>query len=96
MRRWSRIAAFLVFALLLTACAVPAAPAAPAAPAEGAAAPAAEASADEFLLGLVSITPSDSSNARFINGATQAAEALGWTVSVIDARGSADEANAAW
>ena len=42
MRRWSRIAAFLVFALLLTACAVPAAPAAPAAPAEGAAAPAAE------------------------------------------------------
>ncbi len=65
------------------------------APAEEA--PAEEAAAgDEFLLGLVSITPSDSSNARFIKGATEAAEELGWTVSVIDARGSADEANAAF
>ncbi len=96
MRRWSRIAAFLVFALVLTACAVPAAPAAPAASEAPAAAPADAAAAGEFLLGLVSITPSDSSNARFINGATEAAEALGWTVSVIDARGSADEANAAF
>lgn len=48
-----------------------------------------------FVLGLVSITVSDSSNARFINGATEAAKALGWEVSVVDAHGNADEANAA-
>jgi ABC-type sugar transport system substrate-binding protein len=47
------------------------------------------------VLGMVSITVNDSSNARFINGATAAAKALGWDVSVIDAHGSADEANAA-
>jgi len=47
------------------------------------------------LLGMVSITVNDSSNARFIKGATAAAEAAGWEVSVIDAHGNADEANAA-
>jgi ribose transport system substrate-binding protein len=51
---------------------------------------------EEFLLGLVSITPSDSSNARFINGAQEAAQEMGWEVSVVDAHGSADEANAAF
>lgn len=51
---------------------------------------------EEFTLGLVSITVSDSSNARFINGATEAAEALGWKVTVVDAHGNADEANAAF
>ena len=47
------------------------------------------------LLGMVSISVNDSSNARFINGATAAAQAAGWEVSVIDAHGNADEANAA-
>lgn len=105
MKRWSLIAVLLVFAMIFAACAAPAAPAPQ--PAEPAAAPAAaetesagaDAAApagDGFLLGIVSITPSDSSNARFIKGATEAAEALGWEVSVIDARGSADEANAAF
>ena len=47
------------------------------------------------LLGMVSITVNDSSNARFIQGATAAAEAAGWEVSVIDAHGNADEANSA-
>lgn len=49
-----------------------------------------------FVLGMVSITVSDSSNARFINGATEAAKALGWEVNVVDAHGNADEANAAF
>lgn len=49
-----------------------------------------------FVLGIVSITVSDSSNARFINGATDAAKALGWEVNVVDAHGNADEANAAF
>lgn len=51
---------------------------------------------EKFVLGLVSITVSDSSNARFINGAKEAAAALGWDVTVVDAHGNADEANAAF
>lgn len=95
MKRWSLFVSLLVLVMILAACVAPAAPAAPA----GEAAPAeseAPAEAEGFLLGIVSITPSDSSNARFIVGATEAAEELGWEVSVIDARGSADEANAAF
>lgn len=49
-----------------------------------------------FTLGLVSITVNDSSNARFIAGAKEAAKNLGWKTVVIDAHGSADEANAAF
>lgn len=51
---------------------------------------------ETFTLGMVSITINDSSNARFINGATEAAEEMGWDTIVIDAHGSADEANAAF
>ncbi len=47
------------------------------------------------LLGLVSISANEANNHRFIEGATKAAGALGWDVSVIDAAGSADQANAA-
>jgi ribose transport system substrate-binding protein len=55
-----------------------------------------EQAADEpFTLGIVSITVSDSGNARFINGAKEAAAELGWEVTVVDAHGNADEANAA-
>lgn len=84
-------------ALVLSACSGSAAgpgtdSGTPAATAAGASAPAAE---GKKLLGLVSITVNDSSNARFIAGATAAAEAAGWEVSVIDAHGNADEANAA-
>lgn len=50
---------------------------------------------DQFTLGIVSITVNDSSNARYIESATEAAAELGWEVIVIDANGSADEANAA-
>jgi ribose transport system substrate-binding protein len=50
----------------------------------------------KFTLGLVSITVNDSSNARFIKGATDAAKKLGWDTVVIDAHGNADEANAAF
>ena len=94
MKKWSVLTLLLIVALVLGACAV-AAPAAPAA-APAAEQPAAAPAEAPLLLGLVSITPSDSSNARFIKGATDSAEKLGWEVSVIDARGSADEANAAF
>ena len=49
----------------------------------------------KFLLGIVSISPSEANNARFIAGAKTAAAAKGWDVTVIDAHGSADEANSA-
>jgi ribose transport system substrate-binding protein len=49
-----------------------------------------------FTLGIVSISATDSSNARFIVGATEAAKKLGWEVVVTDTHGSADEANAAF
>ena len=49
----------------------------------------------KILLGLVSISANEANNQRFIAGATKAATSLGWDVSVIDAAGSADQANAA-
>lgn len=58
--------------------------------------PATSAPAQKFTLGLVSITVSDSSNARFINGAKEEAAKLGWDVTVVDAHGNPDEANAAF
>jgi len=50
---------------------------------------------DKPLLGIVSITATEANNVRYIEGATQAAEELGWDVNVVDAAGSADQANAA-
>jgi len=50
---------------------------------------------EKITLGLVTITANDSSNARFIEGATAAATSLGWETLVIDAHGSAEEANSA-
>ncbi|MGH0051781.1 MAG: sugar ABC transporter substrate-binding protein [Sphaerochaetaceae bacterium] len=50
----------------------------------------------KVTLGMVTITANDSSNARFIKGATDAATALGWETVVVDAHGSADEANSAF
>ncbi len=47
------------------------------------------------LLGIVSISASEANNARFIKGARAEAAAKGWDVSVVDAQGSADQANAA-
>lgn len=62
----------------------------------GLAASAAMATAQEKpLLGIVSIAATEANNVRYIAGATAAAEAAGWEVSVIDAAGSADQANAA-
>jgi ribose transport system substrate-binding protein len=46
-------------------------------------------------LAIASISPSEANNARFIKGVQTAADKLGWKVSVTDAHGSADEANAA-
>jgi len=51
--------------------------------------------ADEPLVGLVSISATEANNARYIAGAKDAAKAIGWNVSVIDAAGNADQANAA-
>jgi ribose transport system substrate-binding protein len=50
---------------------------------------------DEKLLGIVSIAATEANNMRYIAGAQKAAAEDGWTVSVIDAAGSADQANAA-
>src|SRR5437868_3384094 len=52
------------------------------------------AAADKPLLGVVSITATEANNARYIKGAEKAAGERGWDVSVIDAQGSADQANA--
>jgi len=52
-------------------------------------------SQDEFLLGIVSISASESNNARFISGAKEVAKAKGWKVEVVDADGSAEKANTA-
>ena len=51
--------------------------------------------ADKPLLGLVSIAATEANNVRYIAGATAAANEDGWSVSVVDAAGSADQANAA-
>jgi ribose transport system substrate-binding protein len=49
--------------------------------------------AEDKLLGIVSIAATEANNVRYIAGATAAAKEDGWTVSVIDAAGSADQAN---
>tara|TARA_R110000751_G_scaffold10055_2_gene37368 strand:+ start:201112 stop:202056 length:945 start_codon:yes stop_codon:yes gene_type:complete len=46
------------------------------------------------LVGIVSIAANEANNARYIQGAEAAAKEIGWEVSVIDAAGSADQANA--
>jgi len=50
---------------------------------------------EKTLIGIVSIAATEANNVRYISGATAAAKELGWEVSVIDAAGSADQANAA-
>lgn len=50
---------------------------------------------DKPLVGIVSISATEANNVRYINGAAKAAEELGWQVSVVDAAGNADQANAA-
>lgn len=50
---------------------------------------------NDFLLGIVSISPSEANNARFIGGAEEQAKEYGWNVQVIDAQGAADQANTA-
>ncbi len=55
----------------------------------------ASAAAEEPLVGIVSISANEANNARYIAGAEAAAKEIGWRVSVVDAAGSADQANAA-
>jgi ribose transport system substrate-binding protein len=57
--------------------------------------PVTSALADPPLVGIVSISANEANNARYISGAEAAAKDVGWTVSVIDAAGNADQANAA-
>jgi ribose transport system substrate-binding protein len=61
----------------------------------GASLPANAQSNQKILLGLVSISSSEANNARFIKGAEEEGAKKGWVVSVIDAQGSAAQANAA-
>jgi ribose transport system substrate-binding protein len=49
---------------------------------------------DRPLVGIVSISATEANNARYITGAEAAAKEIGWQVSVIDANGNADQANA--
>lgn len=49
----------------------------------------------KFLLGIVSISATEANNQRFIQAATKGAAAKGWETSVIDAQGSAVQANSA-
>ncbi len=51
--------------------------------------------ADQPLVGIVSISATEANNARYIAGAEAAAKQIGWQVSVVDAAGNADQANAA-
>jgi ribose transport system substrate-binding protein len=51
--------------------------------------------ADKPLLGIVSISATEANNARYIKGAEAAGREDGWDVSVVDAAGSADQANSA-
>jgi ribose transport system substrate-binding protein len=51
--------------------------------------------ADKPLLGIVSISATEANNVRYIQGATKAADELGWKINVVDAAGNADQANAA-
>src|SRR5260370_27126210 len=55
----------------------------------------AETSTGKLVLGIVSISVNEANNQRFIQAATKEAATKGWAVSVIDAAGSADQANAA-
>jgi ribose transport system substrate-binding protein len=50
---------------------------------------------DKPLLGIVSISATEANNVRYIQGATKAADELGWKTNVVDAAGSADQANSA-
>lgn len=50
---------------------------------------------DKPVVGIVSISATEANNVRYINGATKAADDLGWTVNVVDAAGNADQANSA-
>lgn len=45
-------------------------------------------------VGIVTISADDAGNAKVIRGATKIADEYGWTVTVIDAAGNADQANA--
>ena len=56
---------------------------------------AAAAAQEKPLIGIVSISATESGNVRYIRGATKAAKELGYRVSVVDAAGNADQANAA-
>jgi ribose transport system substrate-binding protein len=51
--------------------------------------------ADKPLLGIVSISATEANNVRYIQGASKAADEIGWQVNVVDAAGNADQANAA-
>ena len=55
----------------------------------------AAAAQEKPLIGIVSISATESGNVRYIRGATKAAKELGYRVSVVDAAGNADQANAA-
>lgn len=74
--------AALALALALTAC-------------SGSTGKSSGSSPESKVVGIVTITATDSNNAKVIKGATAAAKAAGWSVKVVDAQGNADQANSA-
>jgi len=80
MQRTSSVIAVLAVSLVLTAC--------------GGGSSGSTGSASK-VLGIVTISATDSNNAKVIKGAKATAEAQGWTVNVVDAQGNADQANSA-
>lgn len=84
MKRTSAATAAVVSVLALTACGSGSSPGSSGGGAGG-----------SKVLGIVTISATDSNNAKVIAGATAAAKAKGWTVKVVDAQGNADQANSA-
>ena len=84
-------AVVLATATALSACSVPSDDA----EATGTAPAPAGGEGGSTVVGIVSISATEAANARVIAGVTEAAEAEGWTVEVVDAAGNADQANAA-
>lgn len=92
------VTAALAALVSMTACSVPddgATGSTAPAPAGSAPAGSSGGATGSKVVGIVTISATDANNARVIAGATEAAEAAGWTVEVVDAAGNADQANTA-
>ncbi len=86
MMRISLAGAAVAVTVLATACSSGTGPSSGSAPASGSV---------NKVIGIVTISATDSNNAKVIAGVKDAAQKKGWTVNVVDAQGNADQANSA-